>query len=474
MFSRKFFGYFSALFLVSMAAARAQTAPPVQDWLRAQGIPTANAGIEVALADGSAKPWLSLNAQQALNPASVMKLYTTYSALELLGASYSWKTQILGKGKLQAGTSGTYLGDIYLKGSGDPSLKTQDVWRLLRELKLAGVKHIAGDWVLDRSLFAEDKTDPYEFDGRGSSPYNVKPDALLMSFNATRLAFKPSDSGWIVVADPLPRGWRIQNTVESTLGGCGHAPSAWQNDLKLGFSETPIGGLITVAGSIPKLCGAKETYKAFVPAQTYAASLVSALWTELGGTHKGEFKAGNTSPDAALLAEVESEPLSSVIREINKRSNNVMARMLYLNLARVPQASKATAEQRMRAWLGSAGLNDSALVFDNGSGLSREERSSAAALTKLLQYAYAGPLMPEFMASLAVFAQDGTVARRMGPAAGRAHLKTGTLRDSAALAGYVLGASGKRYTLTAIVNHPKVEDARKVFDQLLQWIQQNG
>jgi serine-type D-Ala-D-Ala carboxypeptidase/endopeptidase (penicillin-binding protein 4) len=348
------------------------------------------------------------------------------------------------------------------------------VWRLLRELKLSGVKHIAGDWVFDRSVFADDKSDPYEFDGRGSSPYNVKPDGLLMSFNASRLAFKPSDTAWLVVVDPLPIGWRIQNTVESAAGACDTAPSAWQNNLKLGFSETPTGGLITVAGSIPKSCGAKETYKAFAPAQTYAAGLVQSLWAELGGTHKGEFKAGNTPADATLLAEVESEPLSSIIRDINKRSNNVMARMLYLNLARVPQATKAASEQRLRAWLSSAGLNNSALLLDNGSGLSREERSSAAALTKLLQYAYAGPLMPEFMASLAVFAQDGTVARRMGPAAGRAHLKTGTLRDSAALAGYVLGASGKRYTLTAIVNHPKVEDARKVFDQLLMWIQQNG
>jgi D-alanyl-D-alanine carboxypeptidase/D-alanyl-D-alanine-endopeptidase (penicillin-binding protein 4) len=175
-----------------------------------------------------------------------------------------------------------------------------------------------------------------------------------------------------------------------------------------------------------------------------------------------------------VLAEVESDPLSTIIRDINKRSNNVMARMLFLNLARVPQASKAAAEQRLRAWLDSANLSDPALALDNGSGLSRDERSSAAALVKLLQYAYAGPLMPEFMSSLAVPSQDGTVAKRMGPAAGTAHLKTGTLKDSAALAGYVLGASGKRYVMAGIINHANTGAARAVLDKLVVWIQQNG
>ncbi len=447
--------------------AHAQSSPPVQEWLKTEGIASASAGIVVAAADGSGKALVSLNSQQALNPASVMKLYTTYGALELLGAPYTWKTQILSAGKLQ---NGTLAGDVYIKGSGDPSLKTQDMWRLLRELKLAGVKHIAGDWVLDRSIFAEDKSDPYQFDGDGARPYNVAPDGLLMSFNATRLLFKPSDTTWTVITDPLPLGWVQQGIVASTSGACGD----WRGKLNYAFKPSANGGVVSLGGSIPKSCGTQELYRAIAPAQSYAAGLVKTLWAELGGTHTGSFKSGITPVEATALADIDSDPLSTIIRDINKRSNNVMARMLYLNLARVPQASKPAAEQRLRAWLSSAGLNDAVLVFDNGSGLSREERSSAAAITKLLQYAYAGPLMPEFMSSLAVLAQDGTVAKRMSPAAGLAHLKTGTLKDAAALAGYVLGASGKRYTLTAIVNHSNVGGARAVFDKLVTWVQQNG
>ncbi len=442
--------------------------PPVMEWLKQAGIPLDAAGIVVAPAEGG-KALLSHNAQQAFNPASVMKLYTTYGALELLGAPYTWKTQLVSTAKP---LNGILTGDVFIKGSGDPSLKIQDVWRLLRELRLAGVRHIAGDWVLDRSVFADVKTDTCDFDGECARPYNVAPDGLLMSFNATRIAFKPTEAGWFTFADPLPLGWTLQGSVASTAGGCGD----WRSKLVLSFKphNNTGGGVIQVGGSIPKACGAQEIYRAIAPAQGYASGLVKTLWAELGGTHAGGFKAGTGPQDAVTLAELESDPLSTIVRDINKRSNNVMARMLFLNLARVPLANKATAETRLRAWLSSAGLNDASLNFDNGSGLSREERASAAALTKLLQYAYAGPLMPEFMSSLAVVAQDGTVARRMGPAAGTAHVKTGTLKDSAALAGYVLGASGKRYVFAAIVNHSNVGGARTVFDKLVLWLQQHG
>ena len=463
----RYFCAVAATFCWFHAPANSQPAAPLQDWLKQAGIPANQAGVVVAATDVGGKPLLSLNPQQAFNPASVMKLYTTYGALELLGAAHTWKTQILSNGKLQGGT---LQGDAVIRGSGDPSLKLQDVWRLLRELRLAGVKHIAGDWVLDRSVFADEPLDPYQFDGEGARPYNVPPDGLLMALSATRLMFKPTDSGWQISADPLPLGWTVQGAVAVTGGACGD----WRSKLALSFKAAPAGGAVQLGGSIAKACGPQELYRAIAPAQAYGAGLVKTLWAELGGTHAGGFKSGVAALDAPVLAELESEPLSTVIRDINKRSNNVMARMLYLNLARVPQANRAASEQRLRAWLGSAGLNDASLVFDNGSGLSREERASAAGIIKLLQYAYASPLMPEFMSSLAVVAQDGTVARRMGPAAGTAHLKTGTLKDSAALAGYILGASGKRYVLAGIVNHPNTGAARAVLDKLVLWVQQNG
>jgi D-alanyl-D-alanine carboxypeptidase/D-alanyl-D-alanine-endopeptidase (penicillin-binding protein 4) len=160
-----------------------------------------------------------------------------------------------------------------------------------------------------------------------------------------------------------------------------------------------------------------------------------------------------------------------VVRDINKFSNNVMAQQLFLTLGAVrggagtPQAAR----QVLRDWLIERfGEPGASAVVDNGSGLSRVQRVSARLLARLLQSAYAGPAMPELMSSLPLSGQDGTL-RRMTGAPGRAHLKTGSLRDVAAIAGYVLGNSGRRYVLVALIQHPQAPSARAALDALVQW-----
>jgi D-alanyl-D-alanine carboxypeptidase/D-alanyl-D-alanine-endopeptidase (penicillin-binding protein 4) len=108
-------------------------------------------------------------------------------------------------------------------------------------------------------------------------------------------------------------------------------------------------------------------------------------------------------------------------------------------------------------------------VLDNGSGLSRQERITAQALGKLLQTAYRSPVMPELMASLPITGVDGTLRRMKSRAQGSAHLKTGSLSNVVALAGYVHSASGKRTVLVAIVNHPNANAARPALDALVEW-----
>ncbi len=107
-------------------------------------------------------------------------------------------------------------------------------------------------------------------------------------------------------------------------------------------------------------------------------------------------------------------------------------------------------------------------MIDNGSGLSRESRVSARLLTRLLLAAWSSPVMPELLSSLPVSGVDGTLARSSANF-GRAHLKTGSLRDVAGIAGVVLGNSGRRYVVVAIANHPNANAARPALDALLQW-----
>jgi len=108
-------------------------------------------------------------------------------------------------------------------------------------------------------------------------------------------------------------------------------------------------------------------------------------------------------------------------------------------------------------------------VVDNGAGLSRAARLSPRALARMLQQAWASPVMPEFVASLPIVGVDGTLRRRPALVSGAAHLKSGSLRDVTALAGYVLAASGQRYVLVAMVNHPNAGAARPALDALIAW-----
>jgi serine-type D-Ala-D-Ala carboxypeptidase/endopeptidase (penicillin-binding protein 4) len=174
----------------------------------------------------------------------------------------------------------------------------------------------------------------------------------------------------------------------------------------------------------------------------------------------------------------ESRPLADTVRDINKFSNNVMAQQLFLTLG-LMQAGAGTPEAA-REVMGRFAQERTAcqapeLVIDNGSGLSRSARSSAACLASLLQSAWGSPVMPELLASLPVAGLDGTArkGRELGPAQGRAHLKTGTLDDSTGLAGIVLGQSGRRYVFVAMVNHPRAGAARTALESLVQWTAQD-
>ena len=190
-----------------------------------------------------------------------------------------------------------------------------------------------------------------------------------------------------------------------------------------------------------------------------------------------EFKAQSRA--ARLLAEWESPTLPEVIRDINKYSNNVMARQVLLTLAanilHVPGTQQGGA-QVIQTWLAGKGIAAPELVIDNGSGLSRNARISARTMARLLIAAYQSPLMPEFISSMPLVGYDGTMRNRLQDksVAGNAHIKTGRLDDARAMAGYVLAGSGKRYVVVCIINHHNAARGQEAQDALLQWVYEHG
>jgi D-alanyl-D-alanine carboxypeptidase/D-alanyl-D-alanine-endopeptidase (penicillin-binding protein 4) len=200
------------------------------------------------------------------------------------------------------------------------------------------------------------------------------------------------------------------------------------------------------------------------------------MWLGAGGHLTGQVRHGLRPASARLLLDAPSLPLSEVIKDINKFSNNVMAQQLYLSLSSemgAPGRFEASG-LRLSRWWRNAFAGQDEPVLDNGSGLSRTERSTANALTALLQAAHASPHAKAFAESLSVAGVDGTAARLkernpQSPVIGNAWLKTGSLRDVASVAGYVQGQSGQRYTVVAILHHPNANQARAALDQLLDW-----
>ena len=452
----------------------------VSHWARALQIPPETFSVWVQEI-GSNKPSLTLNAQTPQNPASLMKLLTTYAALEILGPALQWRTQVLTNAPLQ---KEVLMGDLIIKGGGDPKLVLQNVWLLLRQLRLQGIREIRGDIVLDRSLFNIPPTDPSNFDGQALRPYNVPPEALLFNFKATGFFFKldPEINRYYVYADPKPLNLKVDANVSATAGPC----EQWYSKLKISFDELTRPPQAAFQGSIPKSCGDQELYRALFTSEQYAAGLLRQLWEESGGVWSGILREGKPPPNARLLSEWLSDPLAEIVRAVNKNSNNVMAQMLFLSLGLGPRTLQAkqiteTANlEKSRAavqqWLATKQLSFPELVLENGSGLSRQERISAQSLGRLLVSAYFSPIMPEYLSSLPLVGVDGTLKSRLknSPLAGFAHIKTGTLRDVRGIAGYVLAASGRRYAVVSIINGSSIEKASTLHNQLLSWMYEKG
>ncbi len=461
--------------VVPAAPARAATATALV--LRpadARGLPRS---VEAALARGGvpreamvawvqevdgARPRAAWQADKAVNPASLMKLVTTFASLELLGPAYTWSTPVWLQGPI---ADGVLTGNVVVKGNGDPKLVLERLWLLTRRLQQAGVREIRGDIVLDRSAFVPGETNPADFDGEPLRPYNAGADALLLNYRAVLLTFTPDPARGVatIAADPPLAGVRIDAAVPLVPGPC----DDWRGALKAEFAEPT---QMHLAGGFQAACGEKVWPVAYADPKSYNQRAIAGLWAEQGGRLTGVVRDG-IAPAATPSFELRSPTLAEVIRDINKNSNNVMAQQLFLTLgatqrgAGTPDASREVVRQWLHLRVGAAA---GAAVITNGSGLTRESRLTASLLGHLLQAAWSSAVMPELMSSLPVAGIDGTLRRSKG-VAGRAHLKTGSLRDVVGVAGYVLADSGRRYVVVGIVNHPNANAARPALEALTEW-----
>lgn len=456
--------------------AYAQLPNTVELALQKIGLPADHVSVYVqalpAQASASSPPILINHSTEALNPASTMKLLTSYAGLALLGPSYRWKTEVYRDGNLH---DGVLDGNLYIKAYGDPSLMSADFWRLLNSLRQLGIKQIKGDLIVDNSYFSLATQSRSSFDADTARAYNATPSALAINLKASSFRFDSDSNQVTITAEPDLAQIQVINLLKVGAADC----ARWRSDLNYDVKQNAGNAIVTFSGIYAPECRDKYLDLLALDENNYTLHLFSKLWLELGGSFNGKLRVlttPNTMPvEAVKLLQQDSKTLAQILPDINKWSNNLMARQLLLTIAAEKMGAPATEANGalvVNQWLKSLGFNFNELVIDNGSGLSRIERISAQHMGELLVSAYFSPVMSELMSSLPILAVDGTMQKRMPESdlSGRGHLKTGSINGVMTLAGYMLSQRGQRYVVVFMVNHAKMALTKPAQDALLEWV----
>ena len=442
----------------------------------------------------TAKPVLSWRAQAPMNPASAMKLVTTLSGLDILGPQYRWRTNVYTDGIVR---QGTLRGNLYLQGTGDPKLVPEELAKLMKALQGLGIQKIDGNLFFDRSAYAPSVMEHNTIDGESLRAYNVPPDPLLYAFRT--LSFQLGKSRTADFIDirysPTMSQLQIDNQMQLVERPCDN----WKSNIRFNLDPESAGInsntnktdqplTAQFSGAFPNDCKGVYYNVVALDANTFLTQGFTAAWEQAGGTWtKPPVGKSATVPlPARLLLQFEGINLADDVLDINKYSNNVMARQLLLTLALEKMGKPATTENGelvIQSWLKQVGLDFPGLVIENGSGLSRNEAISAEQMNQLLITARNLPASEVFYNSLPLAGSDGTMRNRLMSQLRKflhlkkkpeVRIKTGSLVDVRAISGYVLSKSGKLYAVSSFINHPNAWKGLEAHDQLLTWLLEDG
>jgi len=424
----------------------------------------------VVVALDSKQPLLLHDAKRLRNPASVMKLLTTFAALEILGPAYTWKTEYYINGTLK---DGVLDGDLLIKGGGDPYLVKERFWLQLVALREMGLQTIKGDLLIDNSAFDLPEFDRAKFDQQPTRLYNVGPSATLVNFNASRFGIRPGAGKVEILLDPPLENVIVENHLKAAKGKCRGAQSGWSVDI----SQQQQKARVVFRGKYRSRCGDYNLMRSVLDSDRYLYGLFSYLWRGLGGTFEGRLRQATLSGTFKKIYTGVSRPLSEVIVGTNKFSNNLLARQLLLSVGQGDAGEGATVQDgidAIQSWLQEQGLDMPGLVMENGAGLSRTVQLSADDISRLLKFAANSADHPEFMASFALGGVDGTMKKRLKTLrpGTRARLKTGYVKGTRTLAGYVRADSGRDYAIVLFIEDAKVNygNGNEVQDAFIRWV----
>jgi len=454
---------------LQLGAAETELPATVRSILNLRQIPYDTLSVQVTDLDNG-ETVLGWQQEVSRNPASTMKLVTTLVALDVLGPSFRWKTDVYALGDV---VDGRLEGDLLLKGHGDPYLVTERVWQMLRSINQVGIREVSGDLLLDDSYFDVVPQNPADFDHQPLRAYNVGPNALLMNFKVVRYWFEPNLAANTVrvVLDPQLENLRVENRLSLSDSSC--------RGYQRGISITPNEGNDTMIldGRFPNRCRRYAMDRTVLDHNAFAYGLVASLWKESGGVLEGSWRKALAPEGIEPLVSFSSLSLTDLITRVNKHSNNVMTRQILYTLSAEVQGAPGTEQggrEVISKWLAENVPDVDSLLLENGAGRSRNVRINARDFSSILRYAWRQPYMPEFSSSMALSGHDGTLSNRFDDynLTGQAHLKTGSMDHVAAIAGYMQSRSGRRFSVVVLQNHEDIHRGPGVEVQtaLLRWL----
>ena len=479
---------------IGLSNAQAQLPESVSLLLRSANIPEDAMGAIVLRGNTTV---LSHGAERSMQPASTMKLVTTAVGLEQLGPIFRGRTELRTSADV---INGVLKGDLILRGGADTDFNGDVLAHMLQTLRNQGIVKIKGDLILDRQLFQPARPDigAPPFDESAEFRYNVIPDALLLNTNLLDINMNSTDRQLSILMQPALENVSITSDMKLVKGSCARWEDGWRPPE---YRRDANGKLqVILHGTFPQNCS-KATSINVLDRNDYADRLFRATWKRLGGTITGTVREAPLTglPPTAepvgtrMLADHVARALPEVLRDINKTSDNTLARTLFLSLGSLqsdgwlgsrpvamaaPEDTASRARQVIQEWFQRHNIDTQGMLVDNGSGLSRTGRIAPAQMAGVLQAMQQSPWAPEFQSSLPIVALDGTMRKRLlnSPAAARARIKTGTLKNVVAIAGYVPDANNQQCVVVAMINSDLVGNGngRAAVDALIEWVARSG
>ena len=419
--------------------------------INSHGIPESKLSIILEDTESNTR-LIEINPKRSRSPGSVTKIFTAFSAFDVLGKGFKWKTEAYIE---QTAKKQKKIDHLLIKGGGDPTFSLGDLEGLVKKIRSKGIDEIYEGIYFDLSFFKQRKKHTGSFDKSPLRPYNTMHSALIVNSNKLDLkfSFTPEQKKLDVSPVFLPDGVIIQNNLSIGEGNCSDFRS------QVSFRERYRKKLLTIVieGVYPSQCLEKDHDLAITKTEHYFFGAFKKLWLESGGKINGYFKKHNKNSKDILIAEIVSDDLSGAIRFMLKESDNLTARNIFLSLG----FESNRKEHRIMRRLSYESMKKNKIYWhysnfiENGSGLSRKTKIKPESVISLIQKIDDDDKYSEIQSMLPVSGIDGTLKNiyRSETLRGQMRLKTGTLNGVRCLAGFITSKSGKEYRFVFMHNN---------------------